>query len=115
MRSKGQPSLPSGRAFVVQLHAEADVAQGHFKGRVEHIVSYQATHFDSLAALASFMARVVAAHEAQEEEDEPGLRSEAARSSVGQFGNEADTHRFSVACCGQSLTWMASPQKESAD
>src|SRR5215510_3808419 len=98
MRSKDQPSLPTARAFVVQLHAEADLTQGHFKGRVEHIVSYQATHFDSLAALASFMARVVADYEAQEEESEPELRAEVARSSLGQFSNRADTHRFYVAC-----------------
>jgi hypothetical protein len=72
MRSQGQPSLPTGRAFVVQLHAEADVAKGRFKGRVEHIVSYQATHFASVDALALFMARVVAEHEAEEEEAAPG-------------------------------------------
>jgi hypothetical protein len=63
MRSKDQPSLPSDRAFVVQFHAEADIAKGPFKGRVEHIVSYQATHFDSLEALVTFMARVLAEHE----------------------------------------------------
>jgi hypothetical protein len=68
MRSKDQPSLPSGRAFVVQLHAEADVAKGLFKGRVEHIVSMKATHFDSLDALVTFMARVLAEHEAEDPE-----------------------------------------------
>jgi hypothetical protein len=73
MRSQNQPSLPVGRAFVVQLHAEADIAKGRFIGKVEHIVSYQATHFDSLEALVTFMARVLAAHEA-EEEDELGDR-----------------------------------------
>lgn len=71
MRSQKQPSLPSGRAFVVQFHAEADLATGLFTGRVEHIVSYQATHFDSLEALVTFMDRVLTAH-AAEEEDEPG-------------------------------------------
>ena len=71
MRSQNQPSLPSGRAFVVQFHAEADLAKGLFTGRVEHIVSYQATRFDSLEALVTFMERTLAAHEA-EEEDEPG-------------------------------------------
>jgi hypothetical protein len=65
--------LPSDRAFVVQFHAEADVAKGLFRGRVEHIVSYQATRFDSLEALVTFMARVLAAHEA-EKEDEPGAK-----------------------------------------
>jgi hypothetical protein len=65
MRAPDQPSLPSGRAFIVQLHAEADIAKGLFIGRVEHIVSYQATHFDSLEALATFMTRVLSTHEAE--------------------------------------------------
>ena len=42
--NKNQPSLPARRAFVVQLHADAQVEQGHFKGRVEHLVSHQAEH-----------------------------------------------------------------------
>jgi hypothetical protein len=54
-----QPSLPANRAFVVQLHADAQVEQGEFRGRVEHIVSMQATHFHSLEELAAFMAKVV--------------------------------------------------------
>jgi len=68
MRSKDQPSLPRGRAFVVQFHADADVAKGPFKGRVEHLVSMQATHFDSLDALVTFMARVLAECEAEDPE-----------------------------------------------
>lgn len=35
-----QPSLPANRAFVVQLHADAQPEQGQFRGRVEHLVSY---------------------------------------------------------------------------
>ena len=54
-----QPSLPANRALVVQLHAEAKVEQGEFRGRVEHIVSMQATHFHSLEELVAFMAKVV--------------------------------------------------------
>jgi hypothetical protein len=68
MRSQNQPSLPIDRAFVVQLHAEADIAKGRFIGKVEHIVSYQATRFDSLESLVTFMARVLAAHAAEEED-----------------------------------------------
>lgn len=51
--------MPANRAFVVQLHAEAQVEQGEFRGRVEHIVSMQATHFHSLEELAAFVAKVV--------------------------------------------------------
>jgi hypothetical protein len=57
---KNQPSLPARKAFVVQLHAEAQVEQGHFKGRVEHLVSHQAAHFESLEELLAFVVRVVA-------------------------------------------------------
>ena len=66
MRSQNQPSLPSSRAFIVQFHAEADIAKGRFIGRVEHIVSYQVTHFDSLEDLVTFIMRILAAHEGVE-------------------------------------------------
>ncbi|NOT55199.1 MAG: hypothetical protein HOP18_11375 [Deltaproteobacteria bacterium] len=52
-------SLPADRAFVVQLHAEAKIEHGQVHGRVEHIVSYQATRFTTLAELLAFMARVL--------------------------------------------------------
>jgi hypothetical protein len=51
--------LPAQRAFLVQVHAEADVAQGRLAGRVEHVVSGQATHFASPEELLAFMARVL--------------------------------------------------------
>jgi hypothetical protein len=57
--NKNQPSLPTNRAFVVQIHRDARVEDGEFKGRVEHIVSYEATHFESLEELAAFIVRVV--------------------------------------------------------
>jgi len=60
---KNQPSLPANRAFVVQIHADAQVEHGHFKGRVEHIVSYQATHFGSLEELVTFIVRVLTEQE----------------------------------------------------
>ena len=66
MRSD-RPSLPTKRAFVVQLHADAAVAQRHFKGRVEHIVSMESTHFESLEELVTFIVRLVT--EAQDKDD----------------------------------------------
>jgi hypothetical protein len=51
--------LPAQRAFLVQVHAEADVAQGRLAGRAEHVVSGQATHFASPEELLAFMARVL--------------------------------------------------------
>ena len=49
------------RAFVVQLRADAAVEQGALAGRVEHVVSGQATDFQSLETLLTFMARVLSA------------------------------------------------------
>ena len=57
--AKNRPSLPARRAFVVQLHAEAQVEQGHFNGRVEHVVSRQAIHFASLEELVTFITQMV--------------------------------------------------------
>ena len=51
--------LPAQRAFLVQVHAEADVAQTRLAGRVEHVVSGQATRFASPEELLAFMARVL--------------------------------------------------------
>ena len=57
--NRNQPSLPSKRAFVVQLHADAQVEHGQWKGRVEHLNSYEAAHFASLEELLAFMARIL--------------------------------------------------------
>jgi hypothetical protein len=51
--------LPAQRAFVVQVHAQAEVAQGRLAGRVEHVMSGQATHFASPEELLAFIARVL--------------------------------------------------------
>ena len=55
--------LPVQRAFVVQLHATAAVAQGQLSGRVEHVLSGQVAHFHTLDELLAFIARVLAALE----------------------------------------------------
>jgi hypothetical protein len=55
-------------AFVVQLRADAAVEQGYLAGRVEHVVSGQATDFETLETLLAFIARV--------------LRTERARSAT---------------------------------
>jgi len=59
MPATNKPSLPANKAFVVQLHADAQVEHGEFKGRVEHVVSYKSTHFHSLKELTVFMVQVV--------------------------------------------------------
>ena len=55
--------LPVQRAFVVQLHATAAVAQGQLRGRVEHVPSGEVAHFHTLDELLAFIARVLAALE----------------------------------------------------
>ena len=52
--------LPAHGAFVVQFGTGTDVARGQFVGRVEHVVSGQATHFLTLEACLAFVGRVLA-------------------------------------------------------
>ena len=54
-----QPAYPTQRAFVVQIHAETDVAQSEVRGRAEHIVSGQVTYFQTVEELAQFMVHVL--------------------------------------------------------
>jgi hypothetical protein len=57
-----QPNrLSIHRTFVVQISTDAEVAAGCVAGRVEHVVSGQATHFPSLEALLAFIAHVLRA------------------------------------------------------
>jgi hypothetical protein len=58
--STATPELPLWGAFVVQLSTEADVTQGQWVGRVEHVRSGHATHFQSLDDLLTFITRVLA-------------------------------------------------------
>jgi hypothetical protein len=59
MPATNKPSLPTNRAFAVQLHADARVEQQEFTGRVEHVVSMRATHFHSLEELGVFILQIV--------------------------------------------------------
>ena len=47
------------RAFVVHFRTSSNVTRGPIEGRVEHVVSGQSTHFDSLEELLAFMAQVL--------------------------------------------------------
>jgi len=55
---KSQTLLPQ-HAFVVQFRADTQVETGQLRGRVEHVVSRQATSFESLEVLLAFMARIL--------------------------------------------------------
>jgi hypothetical protein len=54
-----RPTFPTQRAFVVQVHADAAVGQEHVWGRVEHIVSGQATYFQTVEELVQFIEQVL--------------------------------------------------------
>jgi hypothetical protein len=56
---ESKPPLSPQRAFVVQFHTDTEFGAGQVSGRVEHVVSGQATAFTSLEALLAFMDRVL--------------------------------------------------------
>ena len=64
-------SLPTNRAFVVQLSVEAMPEQGKVRGRVEHVVSMKATRFHSIEELVSFMGQVLTTLETDDETNGP--------------------------------------------
>ena len=53
------PPLSPHRTFVVQFRAETNMAAEHLVGRVEHVVSGQATTFHTLECLLVFFARML--------------------------------------------------------
>lgn len=48
---RDRAALPVERAFVVQFRADADLARGIVRGRVEHLTSGSAAVFESLEDL----------------------------------------------------------------
>jgi hypothetical protein len=56
---QAESPLSPYRAFVVQFRTETDIARGCVTGRVEHVVSGQATHFASIEELLAFIGRVL--------------------------------------------------------
>jgi hypothetical protein len=54
------PTLPSNRAFVVQFRSTAEPASVVCAGRVEHLVSGQATRFESWERLQQFIIELLA-------------------------------------------------------
>ncbi len=66
--TRSQPALPTNRAFVLQFHAQADAMSPRDQGRVEHLASGQATHFQSWAELREFIEQVLASVHDQEGE-----------------------------------------------
>jgi len=62
MPAQDKPAhLSVHRAFVVQFRSDTAAEQGYLAGRVEHVVSGQATDFQSLETLLAFIAQVLRA------------------------------------------------------
>jgi hypothetical protein len=53
------PAFSPSRAFVVQFQDETRIEAGHMVGRVEHVISGEAIHFQSLDTLLAFLAHVL--------------------------------------------------------
>ena len=51
------------RSFLVHLRTDDDIAGGRVVGRVEHVPSGDAAHFQSIDELLSFMATLLDAHD----------------------------------------------------
>jgi hypothetical protein len=56
-------------AFLIQFRPETDIAGGHLQGRVEHVASYEATHFDSYDELLAFIGRLLTEVNGEDKED----------------------------------------------
>ena len=56
---RSQPTLPTSRAFVVQLHVDADPRAGCALGRVEHLTSGRIGRFDTWGGLLDFVAQTL--------------------------------------------------------
>jgi hypothetical protein len=54
-----QATLRPEHAFVVQFSPATQVDAGQMEGRVEHLISRQATRFQSLETLLAFISRVL--------------------------------------------------------
>jgi hypothetical protein len=70
---EGPARLSVHYAFVVHFRVSSDGAQGRMAGRVEHVISGQATHFASPEELPAFIARVLSTVRAPPETTERRL------------------------------------------
>jgi hypothetical protein len=67
--------LSPQRTFVIQLAADTQILSGHMVGRIEHVVSHHAAHFDSLDSLLAFIAQVGREGDETTPERDTGLRA----------------------------------------
>ena len=74
--SENDVSLPTNRAFVIQLRASSGVSEVAHRGRVEHLASGQAMRFSDEDDLWAFVDGVLA-----KEGSEQGARGTSGRST----------------------------------
>ena len=74
--SENDVSLPTNRAFVIQLRASSGVSEVAHRGRVEHLASGQAMRFSDEDELWAFVDGVLAT-----EGSEQGARGTSGRST----------------------------------
>jgi hypothetical protein len=58
-KDKRELLSPERGAFVIQFRASADVEQGRFEGRVEHVASGEVGHFQTPEQLVAFVRHVL--------------------------------------------------------
>ena len=66
--SKKDVSLPTNRAFVIQLRASSGASEVRHRGRVEHLVSGQARRFTDEDELWAFVDSVLEAERPEQSE-----------------------------------------------
>ena len=87
-------------AFVVQFQSDTAVEQGRLAGRVEHVVSGQATDFQSLETLLAFMAQVL---RAERERRQPQSVIDV-RGAIGREASNLQMASWSL-CGGDLVSW----------
>jgi hypothetical protein len=58
-KDEREPLSPEQGAFVIQFRTSADVEQGRFTGRMEHVASGQVGHFQTPEQLVAFVRHVL--------------------------------------------------------
>jgi hypothetical protein len=67
--TEGKPPLSPRWAFVLQFRTGVDIEQGYCEGRIEHIVSGHATHFQSVEELLVFVTKTLDSERTRSSDD----------------------------------------------
>jgi hypothetical protein len=100
------------RAFVVQFRAGTDITRGQLSGRVEHVVSGQATHFASLQELLAFIERVLTTVRAQGRKTSRAVQRTVERMPVSAEGERTIVKRGLFSPAGHVVPSMRTRQQD---